>query len=72
MSIEVKFKNRTSVDLINKKLLKMIRECPEYDVELIGANNKSVLAHRVVVSMYSEYLRNMMCQSSPDTKLLGN
>lgn len=72
MANVIAFKDRGSTDFLNKKILEMLRESPEYDVELVAANSKIVRAHRVVLSMYSQYFRKCLAQSAPDTKLIGN
>lgn len=65
-------RKRAPLDVLNKKIYEMFYESPEFDVELVAANSKTVRAHRIVLSMYSKYFRKLLAFSAPDVKLIGN
>lgn len=71
MSNSIAFNNRNKSDFLNKKIREMLRESPQYDVDLLAANGKIVPAHRIVLSMYSKYLQKVLAHSTPDAKLIG-
>lgn len=71
METKIKFKNRNPNDLINQKLAESFRDGPDFDIDLVLANNRIVSAHRVVLSMYSKFFRSVLSQSEPDTKFIG-
>lgn len=71
MSNSIAFNNRNKSDFLNKKIREMLRESPQYDVDLLAANGKIVPAHRFVLSMYSKYLQKVLAHSTPDAKLIG-
>lgn len=71
MSAVIKFNNRRLSDTFNMKLVQFARENFDYDVDLVSSNVKVVPAHRVILSIYSKYLRRLLSNSSPEKKLIG-
>lgn len=71
MTTSVKFNNRYLSDLLNNKLVKIVRENPKFDVDLVAANGNVVPAHRLILSMYSKHLRQLLSNASPEQKLIG-
>lgn len=71
MTTLIKFENRNSSDLMNQKLMEIARNGPKFDVDLIGQHGKTVPAHRLVLAMYSMYLRRILKNASPENKYLG-
>lgn len=71
MSQSIRFKNRKLSDLINQKLLQLARRCSKFDVDLVAANGGIVRAHRIVLSMYSKFLRRLLAHSAPENKIIG-
>lgn len=71
MTTLIAFKNRNFSDLLNTKLVHVARGSSKYDVDLVSTNGKVVQAHRLILSMYSKYLRRLLSNSSPDVKIIG-
>lgn len=71
MSALIAFRNRKLSDLFNRKLVRIAREGSKYDVDLVSTNGQVVQAHRLILSMYSKYLRRLLSNSSPDLKIIG-
>ncbi|XP_031641200.1 modifier of mdg4-like isoform X2 [Contarinia nasturtii] len=70
MSTLLKFKDRSRTDYINRKIIEVFRQCEGPDVDLIVANKKVVSAHRVILTMYSNYFRRLLAHSGPERKFI--
>lgn len=72
MGTLITFKDRSAEDYINKQIIEVFRTCEGPDVDLIVTGGKVVSAHRVILSMYSKYLRRILSESNPEPKFVGN
>lgn len=71
MTTLIAFKDRKLSDLLNQKLVELAREAAKFDVDLLASNYRVVPAHRLVLSMYSPYLRRLLKNASPEAKMIG-
>lgn len=72
MNNTIKIKDRNRKDDLNQKIVQVYRKSEDFDVDLIVAKGEIVSAHRVILSMYSTYLRRILSQSNPESKFNGN
>lgn len=72
MAVVIKFKKRNPNDFLNRQIVDAFRTGEAPDVDLLVANRGIVSAHRVILSMYSMYLRRALCHSNPEHKFIGN
>lgn len=72
MATLITFKNRVASDFANKQIVDVFRTCENPDVDLVMANGRIVSAHRVILSMYSKYMRRALRPSNPEPKFMGN
>lgn len=72
MAAVIKFKNRNANDFVNQQIVETFRTGEAPDVDLLVANRGIVSAHRVILCMYSKYLRRALSHSNPEHKFIGN
>lgn len=72
MAAVIKFKNRNQNDFVNKQIVETFRNGEAPDVDLLVANHGIFSAHRVILCMYSKYLRRALSHSNPDHIFVGN
>lgn len=66
-------KNYEVRDKLNQKIVEMIRDEIELpDVNLVTANNGNISAHRLILSMYSKYVRRVLRPPDVCRKIHGN
>lgn len=71
MATIIKFKGHYNAsDFTNQQIINVFRTC-DPDVDLIASNGKIVPAHRVILAMYSKYLRRILSLSNPEEKFIG-
>lgn len=63
-----KFKNRNPDDISNKCLAEIYVKGPKFDIDLIATDQKVISAHKYVVSMFSDYLKDYIREFSPKGK----
>lgn len=67
-----KIKGRSRSDYTNKQIVEVFRYCEGPDVDLHVSNKKVISAHRVILSMYSSYLRRILAQPCYENRFIGN
>lgn len=72
MSVVIKSKNRNPSDYTNKQIIEVFRNCEKPDVDLIVSNGKIVSAHRVILAMYSKYMRKTLSHTDAEHRFIGN
>ncbi|XP_031639298.1 dual specificity protein kinase splA-like [Contarinia nasturtii] len=64
----VGFKNRNACDISNKYLVEIYMNGPKFDIDLISSDQKTIRAHKCVVSMYSIYLKDYIRELNSEGK----
>lgn len=71
MSTLIKFSGRNLSDMLNQKLVQLARDPTKFDVDLVSTNGRVVPANRLILAMYSPYLRRLLKNASPENKYIG-
>lgn len=64
-SILAKFKDRNIEEESNKCLAEVYVDGPTFDIDLISSDQKIVSAHKFVVCMFSDYLKEYLREFKP-------
>lgn len=67
----IKFKHRNPSEASNKYLAAIYTNGPKYDIALIASDRKTVLAHKHIVYMFSDYLKDYLREFKPKGKAYG-
>lgn len=71
MTTIIKCKNRNPNDYTNKQIIEVFRNCEPPDTDLIVSNGQIVSAHRVILAMYSKYMRNALSHTDAEHRFIG-
>lgn len=67
----IKFKNRLAQDVSNKYLSEIYTNGPKFDIDLLASDNSIISAHKFVVFMFSNYLKDYLLEVKPKGKTCG-
>ena len=67
----IKFKQRSSNDISNKYLAEIYVKGSKFDIDLISTDQKVFAAHKFVVIMFSDYLKEYIREFKPKGKACG-